>query len=59
MDGYKLFRRDGQERRGSRIALHFKVCFDCLELNDGDNRIEYLWVRESSQQGNYHGGSLL
>ncbi|GAB0207696.1 hypothetical protein GRJ2_003235300 [Grus japonensis] len=45
MDGYKLFRRDRQGRRGGGVALYVKECFDCLELNDGDNRVECLWVR--------------
>ncbi|GAB0204048.1 hypothetical protein GRJ2_002870400 [Grus japonensis] len=45
MDGYKLFRRDRQGRRGSGVALYVRECFDCLELDDGDNRVECLWVR--------------
>ncbi|GAB0206513.1 hypothetical protein GRJ2_003116900 [Grus japonensis] len=45
MDGYKLFRRDRQGRRGSGVALYVRECFDCLELNDGDDRVECLWVR--------------
>ncbi|GAB0184113.1 hypothetical protein GRJ2_000876600 [Grus japonensis] len=45
MDGYKLFRRDRQGRRGSVVALYVRECFECLELNDGDNRVECLWVR--------------
>ncbi|GAB0208671.1 hypothetical protein GRJ2_003332800 [Grus japonensis] len=45
MDGYKLFRRDRQERRGGGVALYVKECFDCLELNDGDDRVECLWIR--------------
>ena len=45
MDGYKLFRRDRQGRRGSRVALYVGKCFDCLELDDGDERVECLWVR--------------
>ncbi|GAB0206897.1 hypothetical protein GRJ2_003155300 [Grus japonensis] len=45
MDGYKLFRRDRQGRRGGGVALYVRECFDCLELNDGDNRVECLWVR--------------
>ncbi|KAK4828051.1 hypothetical protein QYF61_023089 [Mycteria americana] len=36
MDGYKLFRRDRQGRRGSGVALCVRECFDCLELNHGD-----------------------
>ena len=45
MDGYKLFRRDRQGRRGGGVALYVRECFDCLELNDGDDRVECLWVR--------------
>ena len=45
MDGYKLFRRDRQGRRGGGVALYVRECFDCLELDDGDDRVECLWVR--------------
>ena len=38
-DGYKLFRRDRQGRRGSGVALYVRECFDCQELNDGGNRV--------------------
>ena len=43
-DGYKLFRRDRQGRRGGGVALYLRECFDCLELDDGDDSIEHLWV---------------
>ncbi|GAB0203947.1 hypothetical protein GRJ2_002860300 [Grus japonensis] len=45
MDGYKLFRRDRQGRRGSEVALYVRECFDCLELDNGDDRVECLWLR--------------
>ncbi|GAB0179537.1 T-cell activation Rho GTPase-activating protein-like [Grus japonensis] len=45
VDGYKLFRRDRQGRRGGGVALYVKECFDCLEPNGGDGRVECLWVR--------------
>ena len=45
LDGYNLFRRGGQGRRGSGVALYVRECFDCLELDDGDSRAECLWVR--------------
>jgi len=45
MDVYKLSRRDRQGRRGSGVALCVKECFDSLELGDGDDRVECLWVR--------------
>ena len=44
MDGYKLFRRNRQGRRGGGVALYVRECFDCLEL-DGDERAECLWIR--------------
>jgi len=36
MDGYKLFRRDRQRKRGSGVALYVRDCFDCTELDDCD-----------------------
>ncbi|KAK4828709.1 LOW QUALITY PROTEIN: hypothetical protein QYF61_000547 [Mycteria americana] len=43
MDGYKRFRRDRRGRRGGGVALYVRECFVCLELNDGDDRVECLW----------------
>ncbi|KAK4832671.1 LOW QUALITY PROTEIN: hypothetical protein QYF61_024967 [Mycteria americana] len=45
MEGYKLFRRDRQGRRGSGVALYVREYFDCLEPDDGDERVECSWVR--------------
>ncbi|GAB0205541.1 hypothetical protein GRJ2_003019700 [Grus japonensis] len=45
MDGYKLFRRDRQGRRGGGVALYVRDCFDCIELSDWDDKVECLWVR--------------
>ncbi|KAK4811106.1 hypothetical protein QYF61_016392 [Mycteria americana] len=45
MDGYKLFRRDRRGRRGGGVALYIRECLDSLELDDGDDRVECLWVR--------------
>jgi len=42
MDGYKLFRRDRQGRRGSGVALYVGECFDCIEVYDGDDRVGCL-----------------
>ena len=58
MDGYKLFRRDKQGRRCCGLAPCVRECFDCLELNDGDDRVECLWVRIRGK-ARYHAGSLL
>ncbi|PKU31493.1 rna-directed dna polymerase from mobile element hypothetical protein [Limosa lapponica baueri] len=45
MDGYKLFRRDRQGRRGGGVALYVRECFDCIELDSSDDKVERLWVR--------------
>ncbi|KAK4812337.1 hypothetical protein QYF61_017114 [Mycteria americana] len=45
MDGYKLFRRDTQGTRGGGVALYVRECLDSLELDDGDNKVECLWIR--------------
>jgi len=31
MDGYNLFTRGRQGRRGGEVALYVRECFDCLE----------------------------
>lgn len=60
MDGYKLFRRDWQGRRGFGVGLNFWESFDYLELIVGDDRVECLWTRvREGQQGQYSGGKLL
>ena len=45
MDGYKLFRRDRWRRRGGRVALYIKDCFDVEELGVGNDEVECLWIR--------------
>ena len=45
MDGYKLFRKDRQGRRGGGVALYVKECFEVTEFMTGDNNVESLWVR--------------
>ena len=40
MDGYELFRRDRLGGRGSGVALYVREFFDCLELNNGDDRVK-------------------
>ena len=45
MDGYKLFRKGRQGRRGGGVALYIRECFDCLELNEGNDKVECLWVK--------------
>jgi len=45
MDGCKLFRRDRRGKRGSGVALNVRDCFDCIELDDCDDKVECLWVK--------------
>ncbi|PKU47468.1 rna-directed dna polymerase from mobile element jockey-like [Limosa lapponica baueri] len=43
MDGYKLFRRDRQGRRGGGVALYVREDYDCVELTEGNGKVECLW----------------
>ena len=45
MDGYNVFRRDRQDRKGGGVALYIKECFDVEELGVGNNKVECLWIR--------------
>jgi len=45
MDGYRLFKRDSQGRKGGGVALYVKKDCEYMEINDGDDRVERLWVR--------------
>ena len=49
MDGYRLFRRDKQCRRGGGVALYVTEGLDCTELSVGDDMVESLWVRIKEQ----------
>lgn len=43
--GYRLFRRDRLGKKGNGVALYARECFDYLELNNDNDRVECLWVR--------------
>ena len=45
MDGYKLFRKDRQGRRGGGVALYVKECFEVTDVMGGDDRAESLWIK--------------
>ena len=47
IDGYKLFRRDRQGRRGGGVALYIRDCYDCFEHKCSEDRVECLCVRIS------------
>lgn len=44
MDGYRLYRRDRQGRRGRGVALHVMEDLDCAELAVGNDMVESPWV---------------
>ncbi|PKU48939.1 glycerol kinase [Limosa lapponica baueri] len=55
IDGYKLFRRDRQGRRGRGVALYVKEWIECeemslkLSLGSDEERVESLWERTKRQ----------
>lgn len=52
MDGFRLFRRRSQGRRGEGLMLHVKEGWDCMQLAAGDDMIESLWVRITGKANN-------
>ena len=42
MDGYKLFRKDRQGRRGNGMTLYIRECFEVTDIMAGDNKVESL-----------------
>ena len=61
MEGYWLFKRDRLGRKGSGVALCVKKDYECVEINEGDDRVESIWIRikAKGQQDWYYRGSLL
>lgn len=53
MDGYKLSRRDRQEE-GEELAPYARECLDSIELQDGDDNVECLWVRIRGKGNKVH-----
>ncbi|RMC20192.1 hypothetical protein DUI87_01038 [Hirundo rustica rustica] len=45
LNGYKLFRRDRQGRRGGGVALYIKQTFDTVGIETKEDGVECLWVR--------------
>ncbi|PKU45732.1 mitochondrial fission process protein 1 [Limosa lapponica baueri] len=45
INGYQLFRRDRQGRRAGGVTLYVRDRFECLEVNNGNDSVECLWVR--------------
>jgi len=39
------FSKDRQGREGGRVVLYVKKDCECMEINDGDYRVESSWVR--------------
>ncbi|PKU42878.1 adaptin ear-binding coat-associated protein 1 [Limosa lapponica baueri] len=49
--GYKLFRRDRQERRGGGVAVCVSGCYESSEIKYSDNRVESVWIRIRANKG--------
>ncbi|KAM7160392.1 uncharacterized protein RBU57_010555 [Macrochelys suwanniensis] len=46
MDGYKLFRKDGQGKKGGGVALYVREQYDCSELQyENTEKPESLWIK--------------
>ncbi|RMC18376.1 hypothetical protein DUI87_04262 [Hirundo rustica rustica] len=45
LNGYKLFRRDRQGRRGGGVALYINQTFDTVGIETTEDGVECLWVR--------------
>ena len=45
IEGYRLFRRCRQGRRGGGVALYVRERFACTALTVSDDAVESLWVR--------------
>jgi len=41
--------RDKRGKRGSGVALYVRDCFDCIELDNCDDKVECLWVKTSGK----------
>lgn len=42
INAYRLYRRERQERRGGEEVLYTRECLDCIELGNGDEKVECL-----------------
>ncbi|GAB0210021.1 mitochondrial enolase superfamily member 1 [Grus japonensis] len=53
MEGYRLFRKDRQGRRGGGVALYVNDHLECMELHLGmeEELTESLWVRIKGRAG--------
>jgi len=53
MEGYRLFRKDRQGRRGGGVALYVKDQLECMELRLGmdEEPTENLWVKIKGRAG--------
>ena len=45
MEGYRLFKRDRLGRKGGGVALYIKKDYECVEINNVDDRVESIWIR--------------
>ena len=56
IDGYELFRRDRQRRKGGGVALYIREVIDCeeLPLRNSHGQIERLWVKVNDHTDKGH-----
>ena len=40
-----LFKKDRQGRRGDEVAFYVRERFDVVELNNGKDNVESIWIR--------------
>lgn len=61
IDGYRLCNTGRQGRRGDGVAMYTRECLDCMELGDGNKKVECLCLKcqGKGQRDRYYGGSLL
>lgn len=45
IDGYGVFRRDRQGKKGCGVSSVCTEYLDCMKLGDGDERAVCLWIR--------------
>ncbi|KAJ7398093.1 mitochondrial fission process protein 1 [Pitangus sulphuratus] len=52
LDGYRLFRRDRQGRRGRGVARYVIERLECMEVTADNGTVESPWVRIKRQTNN-------
>jgi len=58
-EDYRLFRREGQGKRGGRVGLYVRNWIDCedLYLRNSHDQLENLWVKIKDRSSKGHLGA--